>query len=123
MATQITPETDVKLPEPPVKGSTIVPEQETKPQDVITSWIDYRMAELKYENDTRAKSPLGAGNVNAGERQKVIAVMLDELGRMSIWLDTGAGEFVPPMSEESKKEWRFARDHGADVPAHILEQL
>lgn len=107
-------------PDAPIDEPTPV---SSTPSEVIRAWIAFRTGQITYENEHAAHSPIGGGNVNRGERQKVIAVILDELNRFSGWLDAGTHQFTPPMSEEAKREWRFALDHGASVPEHILAQL
>jgi len=93
--------------------------------ETIRAWIKFRTDELNYEQANQAIHPMSAGSsIMRGERMKQVAVILAELELFATWLDNGGPkEFVPPMSEESKKEWRFARNHGADVPPHILAQL
>jgi hypothetical protein len=108
---------------PPPRPKKVTPKPQDKPQDVIRAWIDFRTKQLSYENSVQSISPIGGGNVFRGERQKVISVFLDELAEMATWLDSGNLEFIPPMNADQKQQWRFARDHGAEVPPHILEQL
>ncbi len=91
---------------------------------VIRAWIQHRTDELNYEQAHQSINPISAGSsIMRGERAKTVAILLGELELFATWLDNGQAEFVPPMSEEAKREWRFARDHGADVPPHILAQL
>ena len=91
----------------------------------IRDWIEYRRRQLADEAvNAHPANSIGSGaSIQAAQDRKFAHDVLNELERMAQWIHLGSPDYVPPLSEERKKEWRFARDHGAEVPPHILEQL
>lgn len=93
----------------------------------LRRYIAYRREELAFEEkEIQANAGYGIGGgamVSRGERLRVIETLLNELDKLAAWLDSGEPEYVPPLSAEDKRQWRWAREHGMEVPPHIAEQL
>jgi hypothetical protein len=94
----------------------------------LRAYLAYRHAQLAFEGrEIAATSSAGLSGgynlINRGERLRVIELMLAELDALATWLDNGEPEFIPPLTEADKTQWRWARDHGMAVPPHIEEQL
>jgi hypothetical protein len=95
--------------------------------NTVRAYVAYRRAELAFEERELAAttvSGIGGGYmVSRGERLRAITILLEELDKIAAWLDAGEPEYVPPLSESDKNQWRWAREHGLDVPSHIEQQL
>jgi hypothetical protein len=95
--------------------------------DTMRDYVTYRRLELQFEANelmTASASMLGGGQMIArGERLRVIEVLLGEWEKLADWREAGEPEFVPPLSEADKTHWRWVKDRGLDIPAHIEAQL
>jgi hypothetical protein len=93
----------------------------------LKAYVAYRRAQLTFESNelaTSGGSLLGGGSMIArGERLRVIELMLAEFDRLGEWLENGEPAYIPPLSENEKINWRWARDQGAVIPEHIEAQL
>lgn len=91
---------------------------------VIQRYIEYRKHQVNQEIEDRKTQPFSGGSaIAAGERNKVLSVLFDELEVLSSWLEAGEPVYVKPLTEAEKKQWRFAIEVGADVPEHVKAQL
>jgi hypothetical protein len=91
----------------------------------LRRWIEFRRNQLAAEQgQSREADGLGAARAIQGAADRKFAHdVLNELKAMADWFDRGSPEYVPPLTEEQLKQWRFVRDHNGDVPEHILKQL
>jgi hypothetical protein len=106
------------MPDVKVKVVPVVPS--------LKDYLAYRRAELDWEATQIKQAPpvsVMGGLIARGERLRIIEVLLAELDKAVAWLDAGCVAFDPPLTEADLIHWRWVRDHGYDVPDHILAML
>lgn len=92
----------------------------------LLRYAEYRQKKIAHDLAAQVadSSSLSSGvNIARAQERKFAADFRMELLELASWLAADGPEFVPPLTETEIKEWRFARDHGAEIPEHILEQL
>ena len=67
---------------------------------------------------------INTGRLMAFDRNAAVAMgVLGELDALADWIDAQEPDYVAPLTDADKTQWRWARDHGLEVPDDIAEQL
>jgi hypothetical protein len=92
----------------------------------LRDFAEYRRNQLDYDRrELEAKSGgLGGGAlVQHDRRAELSCALLKELARFAQYIDDGSPAWIPPLSRDDLNQWRWAKEHGAEVPAHVEAQL
>lgn len=92
----------------------------------LKKYTTYRRKVLEAERAELAKANPGitTGRLMGFDRKASVTLgVLDELNELAEWMEAQEPDYVAPMTEDEKTRWRWAMDHGFDVPADIVAQL
>lgn len=90
----------------------------------IREYVKFRRAELQFAIENRDATAIGGGGMMNLQREvEAAGGFLHELERFAEWLEAGAGEYQPPLTEAEKVFYREAIKRGLEPGKEIRDQL